>query len=42
MDRRLTAFAVLALMWLAMATVALRMVEPVSQAVPKMGLFARR
>lgn len=42
MDRRLAAFAVLALMWLGMATLALRMVEPVSHAVPKTGLFARR
>ena len=45
MDRRLTTFAVLAMMWLGIAAVALRVVEPVSNAVPKTGLgrlFARR
>ena len=45
MDRRLTTFAVLAMMWLGIAAVTLRVVEPVSQAVPKTGLerlFARR
>ncbi len=38
MDRRLTTFAVLALMWLGMATVALRVVEPASGATQKTGL----
>ncbi len=45
MDRRLTTFAVLALMWLGMATVALRVVEPVASHAPKTGLerlFAQR
>ncbi len=38
MDRRLTTFAVLALMWLGMATVALRVVEPVVNPSPRTGL----
>ena len=38
MDRRVAAFAVLAMMWLGMATVALRVVEPVIGAAPKTGL----
>jgi hypothetical protein len=45
MDRRITTFAVLALMWLGMATVAVRVVEPVAQHTPKTGLerlFAQR
>ena len=45
MDRRLTTFAVLAVMWLGMATVALRVVEPVVNPTPKTGLerlFAQR
>ena len=45
MDRRLTTFAVLAMMWLGMATVAVRVMEPVVKAVPKTGLerlFAQR
>lgn len=38
MDRRLTTFAVLALMWLGMATVALRVVEPISGNSSKTGV----
>ena len=45
MDRRITTFAVLAMMWLGMATVALRVVEPTANVAPKIGLqrlFAQR
>jgi hypothetical protein len=45
MDRRITTFAVLAMMWLGLATVALRVVEPVVHSTPKTGLerlFAQR
>jgi len=45
MDRRITTFAVLAMMWLGLATVALRVVEPVVNRTPKTGLerlFAQR
>ena len=45
MNRRFTTFAVLALMWLGMATVALRVVEPVANQTRKTGLerlFAQR
>ncbi|MBY0507088.1 MAG: hypothetical protein K2X03_24455 [Bryobacteraceae bacterium] len=35
MDRRVTTFAVLAMMWLGMATVAVRVVEPVMNPTPK-------
>ncbi len=37
MDRRVTTFAVLAMMWLGMATVAVRVVEPVMASPPKTG-----
>ncbi len=45
MDRRVTTFAVLAMMWLGMATVAVRVVEPVINPAAKNGLerlFAQR
>jgi len=45
MDRRVTTFAVLAMMWLGMATVAVRVVEPVIASTPKTGferLLAQR
>lgn len=38
MNRRLTTFAILAMMWLGMATVAVRVVEPVINPTPKTGL----
>ena len=45
MDRRVATFAVLCMMWLGMATVAVRVVEPVIHSTPKSGLarlFAQR
>ncbi len=38
MDRRVTTFAVLAMMWLGIATVAVRVVEPVMASTPKTGI----